>query len=170
MGVATGGLPSFDLLSHGQDLATSSWDILSGSVMPGRQVLVIDNNGSHSAMTIAEYLSERADTLEFVTSDRILAPEIGSTSYPGYLRVLHKAEATMTMNLRIDRLETRGNKIAAIFTDEFAGVERVKEADQVVVTLPVGVLQKHAVAFRPPPPAWNTPEGDWFIAGIQQVG
>ena len=131
--VATGGLPSFDLLSHGQDLATSSWDILSGSVMPGRQVLVIDNNGSHSAMTIAEYLSERADTLEFVTSDRILAPEIGSTSYPGYLRVLHKAEATMTMNLRIDRLETRGNKIAAIFTDEFAGVERVKEADQVVV-------------------------------------
>lgn len=131
--VATGGLPSFDVLSDGQDLATSGWDILSGSVMPGRQVIVIDSNGSHSAMTIAEYLSERADSLELVTADRILAPEIGSTSYPGYLRALHKTEAKLTMNLRIDRLEARGNRIAAIFVDEFAGVERVKEADQVVV-------------------------------------
>lgn len=37
------------------------------------------------------------------------------------------------MNLRIERLERRGNRIAAIFNDEYAGVERVKEADQVVV-------------------------------------
>ena len=29
------------------------------------------------------------------------------------------------------------------------------EADQVVVTLPVGVLQKNAVEFRPPLPAWK---------------
>ena len=44
------------------------------------------------------------------------------------------------MNLRIDRLERRGNKIAAIFSDEYGGMERVKEADQVVVdygTLPL---------------------------------
>lgn len=131
--IATGGLPNLDLLSQGQDLATTSWDILSGAVAPGKQVLVIDNNGGHSAMTIAEYMAERAETMELVTPDRILAPDIGATSYPAYLRGLSKAEARVTMNLRIERLETRGNKIAAIFTDEYAGIERVKEADQVVV-------------------------------------
>lgn len=131
--VATGGLPNLDLLAGGQDLATTSWDILSGAVSPGRQVLVVDNTGSHAAMTIAEYLTERTDALELVTPDRVLAPDIGATSYPAYLRALSRAEVKVTMNLRIDRLERRGNKIAAIFTDEYAGVERVKEADQVVV-------------------------------------
>lgn len=141
--VATGGLPGFDMLSSGQELATSSWDILSGAVSPGREVLVIDGTGSHSAMTIAEFLSERAEKLEFVTADRALSPEIGSTSYPGYLRALHKVGTQFTFNLRIDRLEPRGNRIAAVFTDEFAGVERVKEADQVVVdygTMPLDDL------------------------------
>ena len=131
--IATGGMPNLDLLSGGQDLATSSWDILSGAVAPGRQVLVIDNTGSHAAMTVAEYLADRAESLELVTPDRILAPDIGATSYPAYLRALSKAEAKVTMNLRIDRLERRGNRIAAIFTDEYAGIEREKEADQVVI-------------------------------------
>ncbi len=45
--VATGGMPNLDLLSSGGELATASWDILSGAVAPARQV--IDNNGGHSA-------------------------------------------------------------------------------------------------------------------------
>lgn len=113
--IATGGLPNLDLLSQGQDLATTSWDVLSGAVAPGKQVLVVDHTGSHAAMTIAEYVSERAETLEVVTPDRILAPDIGATSYPAYLRALSKANATVTMNLALDRLKRRGNKIAAIF-------------------------------------------------------
>lgn len=138
--VATGGLPNLDLLASGQDLATTSWDILSGAVSPAKQVVMIDNTGSHSAMTTAEFIAERAEETEVVTPDRSLAPDIGATSYPAYLRALSKAEARVTMNLRIDRLERRGNKIAAIFSDEYGGMERVKEADQVVVdygTLPL---------------------------------
>ncbi|MFT4149766.1 MAG: NADH:flavin oxidoreductase [Paracoccaceae bacterium] len=131
--VATGGLPNLDLLSEGQDLAITSWDILSNSVAPARSVIVIDNNGGHSGMTVAEYVAERAEEMELVTPDRILAPEIGSTSYPGYVRALSANDVKVTMNLRIDRLERRGNRIAAIFQDEFANKERVKEADQVVV-------------------------------------
>ena len=37
------------------------------------------------------------------------------------------------MILRIDRLVTRGNKIAAIFSDEYGGMKRVREAAQVVI-------------------------------------
>ena len=141
--IATGGLPNLDLLSQGQDLATTSWDVLSGAVAPGKQVLVVDHTGSHAAMTIAEYVAQHAETLEVVTPDRIVAPDIGATSYPAYLRALSRADAKVTVNLALDRLERRGNKIAAIFADEYGGIERVKEADQVIVdhgTLPLDEL------------------------------
>ncbi|MBE2275359.1 MAG: FAD-dependent oxidoreductase [Rhodobacteraceae bacterium] len=141
--IATGGMPNLDLLSSGQDLATTSWDILSGAVAPARQVIVIDNNGGHSGMTIAEYAAERAEDMDLVTPERILAPDIGSTSYPAYMRALSVNNVKVMMNLRIERLERRGNRVAAIFNDEYAGQERVKEADQVIVeygTLPLDEL------------------------------
>lgn len=141
--IATGGLPNLELLSAGQDLAITSWDILSGAVAPAKSVIVIDNNGGHSAMTVAEFVAERAEQMELVTPERVLAPEIGSTSYPAYMRALSVSDAKVTMNLRIDRLERRGNRVAAVFHDEYAGIERVKEADQVVIeygTLPLDDL------------------------------
>ncbi len=94
-------------------------------------------------MTIAEYVGERAEEMDLVTPERILAPDVSSTSYPAYMRALSVSNARVTMNLRIERLERRGNRIAAIFNDEYAGQERVKEADQVIVeygTLPLDDL------------------------------
>lgn len=146
--IATGGMPNLDLLSAGQEFATTSWDILSGATVPARQVIVIDNNGGHSGMTITEYVADRAEEMELVTPDRILAPDIGSTSYPAYVRALNRTQAKVTMNLRIDRLERRGNKIAAIFHDEFAGEERVKEADQVVVEYGTAPLDELYFALK----------------------
>lgn len=54
--LATDSMPSLDLLSAVQELATTSQDILSGSSDPAKQVIVINSNGGHSAMTIAEYI------------------------------------------------------------------------------------------------------------------
>ena len=166
--IATGGMPNLDLLSAGQDLATTSWDILSGSVMPARSVIVIDNNGSHPGMTIAEYVAERAEAMELVTPDRVLAPEIGSTSYPAYMRALNASEAKVTMNLRIERLERRGNRIAAVLHDEYAGLERVKEADQLVVEY--GTLPLDEVYFELKDGSRNRGEVDdkAFISGRAQ--
>ena len=131
--VATGGMPNLDLLSAGQDLATTSWDILSGAVSPAATVLLCDSNGSHPGMTIAEYVAQTGAAMEVVTPERILAPDIGSTNYPAYIRALNNADAKITLNLRLERLERRGNKIAAIFYDEYAKRKVEKEADQVVV-------------------------------------
>ncbi len=131
--VATGGMPNLDLISAGQDLATTSWDILSGSVSPAASVLLCDSNGSHPGMTIAEYVAQTGAAMEVVTPERILAADIGSTNYPAYIRALNIADAKITLNLRLERLERRGNKIAAIFDDEYAKRKIEKEADQVVV-------------------------------------
>ncbi len=43
------------------------------------------------------------------------------------------ADAKVTLNLRLERLERRGNRIVAIFNDDYARRTVEKEADQVVV-------------------------------------
>lgn len=130
---ATGGLPNLDLLSSGEELATTSWDVLSGAISPAGSVLVCDSNGSHPGMTIAEFIANSGVDIEVVTPERSLAPDIGGTNYPVYFRALHEANARITLNLRLERLERRGNKIAAIFHDEYAKRWVEKEADCVVV-------------------------------------
>ncbi len=40
--IATGGLPQKDILTDGNDLTVSAWDILSGDVKPGTHVLLYD--------------------------------------------------------------------------------------------------------------------------------
>lgn len=131
--IATGGIPDTGILAAGAELATSSWDILSGAVAPARQVIVVDNNGSHPAMTVAEFVAQQADELELVTPDRTLAPDIGETNYPAYMRAMNAPNVKVTLNLQVDRLERRGNRVAAVFTDEYRKTEVVKEADQVIV-------------------------------------
>lgn len=147
--IATGGLANTDCLERGQELATTSWDILSGSVQPAKSVLVYDDNGSHPAMTISEFIVDAGAELELVTPGRALAPEVGATSYPPYFRALNKAGARITLNLRIDRLERRGNKIAAIFFDEYSKVWVEREADQVVIEGGANPLDDLYFALKP---------------------
>lgn len=167
--IATGGTPDLGLLSSGQELAATSWDILSGATAPARSVIVIDNNGAHPGMTVAEYVAERADEIELVTPDRVLAPEIGSTSYPAYVRALNRSGAKVTLNLRIDRLERHGNRIAAIFNDEYTNRELVKEADQVVIEYGTQPLDDLYFALKDQ--SVNRGEVDYkaFIAGRPQT-
>lgn len=137
--IATGGLPNTDFLDAGAELATSSWDILSGTARPAAHVLLYDDNGAHPGLTAAEFLAGTAARLDYVTPERTLAPDIGGTSFPPYFRALSRAGASVTLNLRLERIERRGNALAAIFHDPYGDSRTEKLADQVVVdhgTLP----------------------------------
>jgi N-methyl-L-proline demethylase len=141
--VATGGVPNMSFLDAGHAFATSSWDILTGAVKPAASVLVYDDNGAHPGMTAAEFIASAGSELEVVTPERILAPDIGGTSYPPYFRALSLAHASIAINLRLERLERRGNRVAGIFFDEYGKRHIEKEADQIVVehgTTPVDEL------------------------------
>ncbi len=54
---ATGGLPSSQAIEEGKELATTSWDILSGEVKPSDDVLLFDDNGGHPGLAAAEYIA-----------------------------------------------------------------------------------------------------------------
>ena len=147
--VATGGVPKTDFLDAGADLATTSWDILAGVARPARSVLLYDDNGAHPGLTTAEFIAGSGAQLEVVTPERTLGPDVGGTSYPAYFRALSLADARITLNLRLERLERRGNRIVGVFLDEYGRRRIEKEADQIVVehgTTPVDELY---FALRP---------------------
>jgi NADPH-dependent 2,4-dienoyl-CoA reductase/sulfur reductase-like enzyme len=131
--IATGGIPNTGFLDDGEALATTSWDILSGAVRPAASVIVYDDNGAHPGMTTAEFIAESGAALEVVTPERMLAPDVGGTSFPPYFRVLNQKNAVFTLNLRLERLYRRGNRIVGVFLDDYAKKHVEKEADQIVV-------------------------------------
>ncbi len=147
--VATGGLPDTSFLEAGEDLATSGWDLLSGSVRAGASVLLYDDDGAHPGLTVAEFIAGTGASLAVVTPERMLAPEVGGTSFPAYVKALSDAEASVTLNLRLKSLERRGNRIVARFFDEYGRRSVEKEADQVVVAHGTSPLDDLYLALKP---------------------
>jgi hypothetical protein len=68
-----------------------------------------------------------------MTPERALAPDVGSTSFPPYLRAFSQFDVGVTLNLRLESLRREGNRLVGVFYDEYGQrrVERV--ADQFVV-------------------------------------
>jgi NADPH-dependent 2,4-dienoyl-CoA reductase/sulfur reductase-like enzyme len=131
--VATGGLPNVEFLDSGAEFATTSWDLLSGAARPSGEVIVYDDDGAHAGMTAAEYVAESGARLEIVTPERMLAPDVGGTSYPPYFRAFSRANAAITLNLRLESIERRGNRVVGSFFDEYGRRRVEKEADMIVV-------------------------------------
>ncbi len=131
--IATGGAPNVEFLDGGGDLAVTSWDLLSGAARPSGEVIVYDDNGAHAGLTAAEFVAEFGATLEIVTPERMLAPDVGGTSYPPYFRALSRAEAKVSLNLRLEKIAPRGNRVVGLFYDEYGQRRVEKEADMIVV-------------------------------------
>jgi pyruvate/2-oxoglutarate dehydrogenase complex dihydrolipoamide dehydrogenase (E3) component len=137
--IATGGMPNTSFLDHGEDLVTTSWDLLAGQAKPAENVLLFDDNGAHPGMTAAEFLCEAGARLEVVTPERTLAPDVGGTNYPVYFKALAKAGARVTINLRLKAVHRQGNRLTARLWDEYGRTWQERTVDQVVVehgTLP----------------------------------
>ncbi len=141
--IATGGLPNTSFLDSGEDLVTTSWDILSGSVPPGGDILLYDDNGAHPGMTTAEFLVENGAKLELITPERTLAPEVGGTSFPAYFKAFSTGNVVVTLNLRLEAVRREGNRLVGTFFDEYGRRHIEKSADKIVVehgTLPLDEL------------------------------
>jgi 2,4-dienoyl-CoA reductase-like NADH-dependent reductase (Old Yellow Enzyme family) len=141
--IATGGLPNTSFLDAGEELVTTSWDILSGAARPAGTVLLYDDNGAHPGMTTAEFIAESGAKLDLVTPERSLAPDVGGTNFPAYFRAFSKAGVTTTLNLRLESVSREGNGLLARFFDDYGKKIVEKRAEQIVVehgTLPLDDL------------------------------
>jgi 2,4-dienoyl-CoA reductase-like NADH-dependent reductase (Old Yellow Enzyme family) len=62
--VATGGVPNTRFLRSGEDLVTTSWDILARQARPAATVLLFDDNGAHPGVTAAEFIAAAGARLD----------------------------------------------------------------------------------------------------------
>ncbi|WP_105384668.1 NADH:flavin oxidoreductase [Neorhizobium alkalisoli] len=131
--IATGGLPHTDVLSRGNELVVSSWDIISGDVKPGTNVLVFDDAGDHAGLQAAEFIAKSGAKVEIMTPDRSFAPEVMAMNLVPYMRSLQKLDTTFTVTYRLESVEKRGNQLVATVGSDYGGVSKEQVFDQIVV-------------------------------------
>jgi 2,4-dienoyl-CoA reductase-like NADH-dependent reductase (Old Yellow Enzyme family) len=141
--LATGGFPHTEILASGNDLVASTWDILSGDVKPGMNVLLFDDAGDHAAMQAAEVIAKTGAKLEVMTPDRSFAPEVMGMNLTPYMRSLQKLDVIFTVTYRLESVRRGGNELIAVIGSDYVGVRKEKRFDQIVVnhgTIPMDDL------------------------------
>ncbi|WP_136645494.1 NADH:flavin oxidoreductase [Tabrizicola sp. YIM 78059] len=131
--IATGGLPTTDVLGAGNDLVVSTWDILSGDVKPGANVLLFDDAGDHAALQAAQVIAEAGSRVEIMTPDRTFAPEVMGMNLVPYMRALQDKDVTFTVTYRLLAVERAGNQLKATIGSDYMKLAKTSLYDQVVV-------------------------------------
>ena len=166
--VATGGIPHTEVLQSGDSLVVSSWDILSGSVAPGANVLLFDDAGDHTGLQAAEVIAASGARLEFMTPDRCFAPEVMSMNLVPYMRSLQKLDVTFTVTYRLQQVLRDDDRLIAVVGSDYCGVRQERRVDQVVINH--GTVPNDALYFALQPHSTNLGEVDYdrLIAGGRQ--
>ncbi|GLR52423.1 NADH:flavin oxidoreductase [Shinella yambaruensis] len=167
--VATGGLPHTEVLSKGNELVVSSWDIISGDVKPGTNVLVYDDAGDHAGLQAAEMIARAGGKVEIMTPDRAFAPEVMAMNLVPYMRALQKLDTTFTVTYRLEAAERSGNQLIAHVGSDYGGVAKERVVDQIVVNH--GTIPLDDLYFELKPGSKNLGEVSYddLLAGVPQT-
>jgi NADPH-dependent 2,4-dienoyl-CoA reductase/sulfur reductase-like enzyme len=130
--IATGGMPNPGFFAGAEELAVTTWDILSGQVAVGENVLLYDDEGGHEALSTAEFAAGRAKSLEIVTPERVVGVDVGGLNYPGFYKAFYQTKVTQTLNLRLQSLARDGNRIVARFKNDYDKSIAERRVDQVI--------------------------------------
>ncbi len=131
--VATGGFAQAPELDEGDDLVTSSWDILAGTAKPQGPVLLFDDNGGHPGMSAAELIASTGMELELVSPERFFAPEMGGMNHVPYAKAFAEKKVKVTINTRLKAVRRSGNGLTAILGSDYSPVTVERHVGQVVV-------------------------------------
>ena len=131
--IATGGLPHTEILTAGNELVVSAWDIISGDVKPGRNVLLFDDAGDHAGLQAAELIAKSGAKIEIMTPDRTFAPEVMAMNLVPYMRSLQALDTTFTVTFRLLAVEREGDDLLATIDSDYGNARKVRRVDQVVV-------------------------------------
>jgi 2,4-dienoyl-CoA reductase-like NADH-dependent reductase (Old Yellow Enzyme family) len=140
--VATGGVPDLDWID-GWEHCVSTWDVLSGAVAVGADVLVYDGTGQHAAVSCAEELAAKGRQVRLVTPDTTLAMDLPYGDRVIFQKRFYEKEIPVIVDLQLTRVVGDGNRLIAEFTNTLTGKPERFPADQIVVehgTVPVDDL------------------------------
>lgn len=166
--VATGGLPEKDILQSGNDLTVSAWDILSGDVKPGSNVLLYDDAGDHVALQAAQVLAESGAVVEVMTPDRTFAPDVMAMNLVPYMRALQDKAVTFTVTYRLTGVARDGNRLRATIGSDYMPLAKTAQYDQVVVNHGTQPLADIYFDLKPLSENLGAVDYDALIAGQPQ--
>ncbi len=144
--VATGGLPNTELFEtkHGEQAhVITAWDLIARDVQPAERILIYDESGDHPALQAAEVAANAGATVEVMTPDRTVSPDIMAMNFVPYMRSLQDKDVTFTTTRRLLDVVLEGNKLKATIGTDYSDHTYETEYDQVVVnygTLPLDDL------------------------------
>ena len=133
----------------GKEYVNSVWDILSGDLQPKNNVVIIDYNGGHSALSCAEYIctKNKECSLEFITPDRAIGEDMGNTNFPIHLRNMYNLGITMTPDHSLYKVtrndENDDSEYICYIKNEYNDKIEKRYVDQIIVeygTLPENEL------------------------------
>lgn len=113
--------------------AVSAWDILSGRVAPGKNVLVYDGISTHAGAGVADYLASRGAAVEIVTPDVKVSDDVGGTTFPIFYRRLYAQNVIQTPNYWLDEVYLEGDQHIAVLRNEYTEEKEERVVDQVVI-------------------------------------
>ena len=132
------------MLTRGNDLVVSAWDIISGDVKPGANVLLFDDAGDHAALQAAEFIAAAGAQ----GGGHDARPRLRAGSDGDEPRSLYALPANVDVDLHRDlsavgRCARDGNRLRATIGSDYGGVQQDRVVDQVVVnhgTIPMDDL------------------------------
>jgi hypothetical protein len=167
--IATGGLPHTEVLEQGNDLVVSSWDLISGDVKPGKQVLVYDDAGDHAGLQAAEVAAHAGASVEIMTPDRSFAPDVMAMNLVPYMRSLQDKDVTFTVTYRLTAVERDGNRLKAVIGSDYMPLAKTRHFDQIVINHGTSPLDDLYFELRPHSSNLGQVDYDAFIAGTPQM-
>ncbi|HAP76319.1 MAG TPA: N-methylproline demethylase [Acidimicrobiaceae bacterium] len=131
--VATGGLAINPHVEEGDDLMVSAWDVVGGDVTPTGDVLLFDDDGTHSAMTTAELLARSGVHLEIVTPERTVGVDVGGLNLVPYARAFNETDTRITLNQRVRGIRRRTDgRLDVTIGSDHSPTTHVRVVDAVV--------------------------------------
>ena len=167
--IATGGLPEKDILEFGNDLTVTAWDILSGDVKPGQNVLLYDDAGDHTALQAAQALAEAGATVEIMTPDRSFAPEVMAMNLVPYMRAIQDKNVTFTVTYRLTGAKRSGNQLTAVIGSDYMKLAQERQFDQIVVNHGTQPLADVYFDLKPQSENLGAVDYEALIAGKPQM-
>ena len=135
--VATGGWQQVPRLEHGDELMVGSWDVIGGQVSPTGDVLVYDDDGTHSAMTAVELTAARVvsgevHSVELVTPERTVGVDVGGMNLVPYARAMNEADVRISLNQRVRSIAAIDGRLEVEIGSDHSPVRHRRTVDLVV--------------------------------------
>ena len=167
--IATGGLAQKHPLVAGNDLTVTGWDMLSGDVPPGKDVLLYDDHGGQQGLMVGEFLAEAGAAVELLSPERFFAPDVGGLNHVSYMGALQRHKVRITICTKLLSVTREGNRLRATLGSEYTDETQTRLVDQVVVEH--GTLPLDELYFALKPQSGNLGEMDYaaLIAGKPQA-